>query len=174
MSFEVFQIDSECGHREQAGFAFEWEWSPFTPYWGHCVGTSGEINYFSQISRDETVKMKGRWRETNFCPVKGQRRGCIGPSLAQCEAAEQMVLVRRGTQAHPTGRVIMLGDQRAFLDSTRSNVPRSVLCYSCFARQPPDFCWGFCFVCLFFCFFFLSLCFCVIVQACFCLWNTEC
>ena len=97
MSFAVFQIYSEHGHREQMGLAFEWEWSPFTPHWERCVGTSAEINYFSKMSRDETIKMKGRCRDTNVHPAKRERGGGIGPGLSLCEAAEQTVLPPRGT-----------------------------------------------------------------------------
>lgn len=93
MSFEVPQIYSECGHREQTGLAFAWQWSPFTPYWRQCVGTSAEINYFSKVSRDETVNMKDGRRETKFHPVKGQRGGGIGPSLSLCGGTRGLFLV---------------------------------------------------------------------------------
>lgn len=67
------------------------------------------MNYFSKRSRDETVKMKSRQRESNFLPVKRHSVG-IRFRLTLCEAAELMVLAWRGTGIHPAGRVMVLGN----------------------------------------------------------------
>lgn len=131
MSFEVSQIYSEWGHREQAGLAFEWEWFPLTSHWGSVLILP------KLIILARWVEMKQlKWKTVIERPTPTQEKWVMLSLVCPWAKLQRDWSLFGEAPGHPSlGGWLSWGTKGLLLDSTWSISPRSVLGYSCFTGQ---------------------------------------